>query len=179
MTDKIYTGIKLRLDTLPELKKCHWYFQQELQVQPKNQSILKTPAVLIEFKPYTTKSLGRRYRSAQVDFVVHFITSTLKVGDKRIQDTASSSHYPVMNTISNTLIGYGLMASDLPEANGLKGTDQDYQLFNSICEKSVISNHIEDKMMITQRTFTTFAIDASARKTLQSVNLNLHINDST
>jgi hypothetical protein len=162
----IFTLVKQHLNTaLPIIKVVDWYMQQDST--PGSLKVL--PALYIEFKPTTTRSLGNNVQEAVVEYDAILITDCVYDNHKRMFGDTVNDHYSVVEKVFAKLSGFTGMLSDLAGMEHLKDTELDYKICSGTDRTNIATDHRNKAIIKTTQTFKCYAKDYTATKKYQKV----------
>jgi hypothetical protein len=151
--------IKQRLKEIIELKEVAWYLGQ-YKTSEKNAQLCTTPSAYIEYMPSETDQQGKIQRS-EITIKIHLVTTELNADDRRLNQDHTSNHMVLLDAVHKILNSRSGMMSDIDGYEDLKGTANDFRLFNSLSRSSITPPHEMSKQMVSIQQYKGLFYDQS------------------
>lgn len=155
-----YQIIKNRLASqIPELNQVDWELGQSHQSQ---KLLFTSPAAFIAFDPVNTITQGQNIQNGRATVRIRLATSSITGDDERIRKLNPDDHMVLVDEIFQALQDYGANLSALSQYSDLKGTNQDYHVFNSLQRTRITPDHRSTSVMVTEQSFEALFYDTSS-----------------
>lgn len=169
-----YLIIKALLGSITELKEIDWYLNQYNRTD-KSAILFTTPAAYVQFEDMQTETIGGNIQTATGTVTIHIVTDNVISTGKRMEKSNPKDHAVLMDKVYNLLDGKGGMLSDIAGNEPLKGTENDYRIFNTLTREKITSPHDLRNKIISTHTFKAVFYDHSKVKTFQKIATSLVI----
>ncbi len=146
------------------VKTVEWYLNQYNQ-SDKSSMMKVTPGIYLEWLPSDTQQLGNGIQQTNGQLVIHLVTTSLLVGDKRIKKTDDKDHLKLFEEIYKVVNSKSGLLSDITGNEALADTPNDCKLFNALKRDHITPPHELKRLMVSQQRFKGLFYDHSASKT--------------